>query len=182
MDGEGPHGFPAFLHTRGSGERRNRGSGLVPKRRVRCASVFHAVEQEGTKDLAGFDDQLGPGRRSTRRAPPNGLFSRDAVPPCRWACWATNASPRPEPECDAVEPRENRSNTTWRSASGSPLPLSSTAISTPARELTADSCTPVAPPCLTALAMALSTASRSPAGSPTMMQVGEGASDTSRSG
>ena len=61
------------------------------------------------------------------------------MPPCSWACCATNASPRPEPECDAVEPRENRSNTIWRSSSGSPLPLSSMAISTPARELTADS-------------------------------------------
>ena len=49
-------------------------------------------------------------------------------------------------------------------------------------KLTADSWTLVAPPCLTALAIALSTASRSPAGSPTMMQVGDGASDTSRSG
>jgi hypothetical protein len=60
--------------------------------------------------------------------------------------------------------------------------LSSTAISTPARELTADSCTRVAPPCLTALAIALSTASRSPAGNPTMIIVGAGTSETSRSG
>ncbi|COX06252.1 Uncharacterised protein [Mycobacterium tuberculosis] len=40
----------------------------------------------------------------------------------------------------------------------------------------------MAPPCLTALAMALSTARRNPAGKPTMMQVGDGTSDTSRSG
>ncbi|COX06277.1 Uncharacterised protein [Mycobacterium tuberculosis] len=38
-----------------------------------------------------------------------------------------------------MDPRENRSNTTWRSPSGTPLPLSSMAISTPARELTAES-------------------------------------------
>ena len=52
----------------------------------------------------------------------------------------------------------------------------------PARELTADNCTLLAPPCLTALAIALSTASRRPAGSPTMITVGAGTRDTSRSG
>ena len=40
----------------------------------------------------------------------------------------------------------------------------------------------MAPPCFTALAIALSTVSRDPAGSPMMMHVGEGTRDTSRSG
>ena len=65
---------------------------------------------------------------------------------------------------------------------GIPDPSSSIEISTPARELTADSWTREALPCLTALAMALSTANRSPAGSPTMITVGAGTSDTSSSG
>ena len=45
------------------------------------------------------------------RAPPSGLASNDAVPPWSSACWATSARPSPEPECDAVDPRENRSKT-----------------------------------------------------------------------
>ena len=40
----------------------------------------------------------------------------------------------------------------------------------------------VAPPCLTALAMALSVTSRSPVGKPTISTVGDGTSDTSTPG
>ena len=44
------------------------------------------------------------------------------MPPCNSACCATKASPRPEPECDAVDPRAKRSKTAVRSASGTPEP------------------------------------------------------------
>ena len=76
-------------------------------------------------------------------------------------------------------PRWNRSNTSVRSSSGTPEPLSSTAISTPFCELTTLSRIWVAPPCLTALAIALSMTSRSPAGMPSISTVVDDASDTS---
>lgn len=58
--------------------------------------------------------------------------SRAEMPTRRviWACWATSASPNPEPDRDAVEPREKRANTAVRSSSGTPVLLSSMAIST----------------------------------------------------
>jgi hypothetical protein len=91
-------------------------------------------------------------------------------------------STRPEPERDAVDPRVNRLKTAARSSSGTPVPLSSMVISTPTRELIAASCTWVAWPCLTALAMALSITNRSPVGRPGINTVGDGTSDTFRSG
>ena len=49
-------------------------------------------------------------------------------PPCRAACCATRASPRPEPPAAAVLPRRNRPSTVSCSSAGSPRPLSSTMI------------------------------------------------------
>jgi hypothetical protein len=59
---------------------------------------------------------LGPGNRNTRRVAPNGLSSSEAVPPCSSACWAASANPRPEPECEALDPRVKRSNIVARSS------------------------------------------------------------------
>ena len=69
-----------------------------------------------------------------------------------------------------------------RSSSGTPTPLSSTVISTPSVELIAARRISVAPPCLTALVIALSMTNRRPAGIPTISTVVGDASDTSRSG
>ena len=47
------------------------------------------------------------GTSSTARVPPRGLSASQACPPCNRACWATSASPRPDPG-EVVSPRANR--------------------------------------------------------------------------
>ena len=133
-------------------------------------------------DMCQAGPHPSPANVSSSRVPPSGLACRDALPPCNSACCATSARPSPDPEREAVDPREKRSKTAVRSSSGIPVPLSSMAISTPSLELVRLSRISVALPCLTALAMALSITSRRPVGNPTISTVGDGTSDTCRPG
>ena len=107
-------------------------------------------------------------------APPGGLSSNVAVPPHGSRPAGPPApGPAPSPNGTPSIPGRTARNTVVRSDSGTPdrcrRPRS------PLRRVSSPpSWTRVAPPCLTALAIALSTASRSPAGSPMMMHVGDG--------
>ena len=88
-----------------------------PRRLVQEVQVITAIKpsrraSHSRRYRPERDGYRGPGSRSSRRAPPSGLASKEAVPPCNSACCATSARPRPEPECDAVDPRAKRSNTT----------------------------------------------------------------------
>ena len=67
------------------------------------------------------------------RAPPKSDRSAQTRPPARFTIACTNVSPRPTPgavEPEAFSVRTNGRNTASRSASGIPIPLSSTASRT----------------------------------------------------
>ena len=98
----------------------------------------------------------------------SGLFSRALTSPDgKIRIVVSDANPGVTNWCETLDHRRGYLQFRWQRVS---------------RELTAESCTRVAPPCLTALAIALSTASRRPTGRPTMITVGAGTSETSRSG
>ncbi len=94
------------------------------------------MAQEHTADMRSETCRTNWARKAQHEARRSGLYSSDAVPPCNWAVGPAPTGPDPsEMPWTAGEPLERP----WRSPSGTPLPLSSMAISTPARELTAES-------------------------------------------